>query len=396
MLPSAAVNVRRFFHSPSATGILLVSAAALAIFFANSFLSNYYFNLLTIPVSVQFGEFAIHKPLKIWVNDGLMAIFFFLVGLELKREFIKGHLSDPRQVVLPAWGALGGMLLPALIYLIFNYHDEQARKGWAIASATDIAFALGVLSLVGKKVPVSLKVFLASLAIFDDIGAIAIVAFFYTGDLSIKPIFAVFACVVVLFFLGRYKVSEKSPYLFVGILMWLAMLKSGLHPTITGVLVAVFIPLKNGHTQGRSLLKTFEEDLYPLVNFIILPTFAFFNAGIALPKLGLSEILHPIPVGIALGLFLGKQLGIVGFCWLAVKSKFAALPQNCSWSTFYGCCVLCGIGFTMSLFIGTLAFEGVESATEVDEKLGILMGSLLSAIVGYALLTKSLQQENTH
>ena len=379
-----------FFKSKSAGGFLLVFAAVLAIIFANTPLNVFYELLLSTPVEVRIAELEIAKPLLLWINDGLMVIFFFLVGLELKRELIEGELSDKRSIILPGVGAIGGMLFPALIYVYFNYDNEIAMRGWAIPTATDIAFALGILSLLGSRVPSSVKIFLTSLAIFDDVGAILIIAFFYTAKISVLALTIVACCIVILALLNRYHVEAKSVYIFIGIIMWGALLKSGVHATLSGVVLAMFIPLNSRQNPEFSPLKSMEHDLHALVGFAILPIFAFANAGVAFSGLGLAEFIHSVPLGITLGLFLGKQLGIFGLCYLAIKLKLVNLPEGMSWMSLYGTAVLCGIGFTMSLFIGSLAFEESGVNQLFDERLGIILGSFLSAILGYFVLHKSL------
>jgi len=380
-----------FLKLESAGGILLILAAILALVFANSPLNTYYELLLSIPVELRIGTFEVAKPLLLWINDGLMAVFFFLVGLELKRELIEGELSDKRNIILPGFGAIGGMLAPALIYLYFNADDPVAAQGWAIPSATDIAFALGVLSLLGSRVPTSLKIFLTSLAIFDDIGGILIIAFFYTSKISLLALLIGLGCVITLFILNRSNVTSKSVYILIGVIMWVATLKSGVHATLAGVIMAVFIPIKSNKDPSVSPLKEMEHDLHATVAFVILPVFAFANAGINFTELGVDQILHPVPVGIALGLFLGNQIGVFGFCWLAIKLGLARLPQGMSWLTLYGTSALCGVGFTMSLFIGSLAFEETGVNMLFDERIGIVIGSLLAGVLGYLVLRISLK-----
>ena len=318
-----------------------------------------------------------------------MAIFFFVIGLELKRELVEGELSDPSKIILPAIAAIGGMLLPAICYIIFNYDNKDAIEGWAIPAATDIAFALGVLSLLGSRVPRSLKIFLTSLAIFDDVGAIIIIAIFYTSKLSLAALGIVALCVPVLWLFNRNQVSLKAPYIMIGVIMWVAMLKSGVHATLTGVLLAMFIPLRTEGTD-KSPLKTLEHDFHDFVAFIILPIFAFANSGLNLRGMTMEQLTHDVPVGIAVGLFVGKQIGIFGFSLIFVKLKMAKKPTDISWLSLYGTSALCGIGFTMSLFIGGLAFEETGVDMVFDERLGIILGSLLSGIVGYLILNKSL------
>ena len=382
--------ILKFLKQESAGGIILMFAAVLAIVFANTPLNDWYRLLIDLPVAVRIGALEIAKPLLLWVNDGLMALFFLLVGLELKREFLEGELSDRRQIVLPGLGALGGMLVPAAVYIAFNGDDPVAVKGWAIPAATDIAFALGVLSLLGPRVPGGLKIFLTSLAIFDDIGAILIIAFFYTSKISMAALAVAAVCVGVLAVLNRRGVTEKSPYLTIGLVMWVALLKSGVHATLAGVVLALFIPMRAAAEGAGSPLKSLEHDLHSAVAFFILPTFAFFNSGIALTGQGLDQVLHTIPLGIALGLFLGKQVGVFGLCWAGVRLGFADLPRGVSWLSLYGTAVLCGIGFTMSLFIGSLAFEETGVNRVVDERLGIILGSLAAGVTGYLILRRSL------
>ena len=382
--------IANFLRLESASGIILMFAAVIAIAFANSPLSIYYDLLLNTPVEIRIGAFEIAKPLLLWINDGLMAVFFFLVGLELKREIVVGELSSLSNIILPAVGAAGGMVVPALIYVYFNHNDPIAIQGWAIPAATDIAFALGVLALLGSRVPTSIKVFLTSLAIFDDIGAIIIIALFYTSKISITSLIIAALCIVILFWLNKRNEASTSIYIAVGVVMWASLLKSGVHATLAGVILAAFIPLKSKSDENISPLKNLEHDLHSVVAFCILPIFAFANAGISLLDMGVEQITHGVPLGIALGLFLGKQLGVFGFCWLAVKLNFTSLPKEISWPTLYGVAALCGIGFTMSLFIGSLAFEATEVNLLFDERLGIIIGSLLSGITGYFILRSSL------
>ncbi|HBA33048.1 MAG TPA: Na+/H+ antiporter NhaA [Gammaproteobacteria bacterium] len=380
-----------FLELESAGGILLILAALLAIIMANSPLQSFYELLLSTPVEIRIGLLEVAKPLLLWVNDGLMAIFFFLVGLELKRELTEGELSSIRSIALPGVGAIGGMAIPALIYVYFNHHDPISMKGWAIPAATDIAFALGVLMLLGSRVPASLKIFLTSLAIFDDIGAIVIIALFYTEKISLSALVIAGVCILILFILNRRNVVSKSPYILLGVIMWIATLKSGVHATLAGVILAMFIPLRSKKEPDISPLKDMEHDLHSVVAFFVLPVFAFSNAGISLKGIGLDQLLHGVPLGIALGLFIGKQVGIFGLCWLAIKMKLAALPKGVSWASLYGVATLCGIGFTMSLFISALAFEDHGVNTFFDERLGIILGSVVSGIAGYFILRTSLK-----
>ncbi len=380
----------RFLRLESSAGIVLMLAAVVAMICANSPWQSYYSLLLDTPVSVRVGDLSVAKPLLLWVNDGLMAIFFFLVGLELKRELMEGELSDLRNIILPGVGAIGGMAVPALVYLFFNHTNEVAQQGWAIPAATDIAFALGVLSLLGSRVPVSIKIFLTSLAIFDDIGAILIIAFFYTAKISTAALIVVALCLPVMALLNRFNVESKSLYIAVGTIMWVAMLKSGVHATLAGVIMAMFIPLKTNNPDV-SPLKIMEHDLHALVAFFVLPVFAFANAGISLAGVGAEQVFHPVPTGIALGLFFGKQIGVFGCCWLAVKVGITRLPRGMSWGSLYGTAALCGIGFTMSLFIGSLAFGASDASLLFDERLGIIIGSLASGVLGYLILRRSLK-----
>jgi NhaA family Na+:H+ antiporter len=380
-----------FWRTEAAAGTFLMAAALLALLVANSPLAPWYGLLLDVPVEVRVGALQIAKPLLLWVNDGLMAVFFLLVGLELKRELIEGELSDLRVALLPAVAAIGGMLVPALIYLALNHDNAVAARGWAIPAATDIAFALGVLALLGSRVPAGLKILLTSIAIFDDIGAIVIIALFYTDDLSITALTVAGACLLVLGLFNRLNVGARSVYLLVGAVMWVALLKSGVHATLSGVLLAAFIPIRAPSRDVPSPLKSLESDLHAAVAFAILPIFAFCNAGMPLQGVGMQDLLHPVPLGIAAGLLLGKQVGVFAACWLAIRIGIGVLPRGVSWLSLYGLSILCGIGFTMSLFIGTLAFEGGDTAALFDERLGILLGSLLSGAAGYAVLRRSLR-----
>jgi len=384
-----------FLKLEAAGGILLMFSAILAIVFANTFLTTYYELLLSTPIEIRIGALEIAKPLLLWINDGLMAVFFFLVGLELKRELVEGELSDKRNIILPAIGAIGGMFVPAIIYLYFNSGDPVAIKGWAIPAATDIAFALGILTLLGSRVPTSIKIFLTSLAIFDDIGAILIIAFFYTAKISFTALVVVVCCIPVLIALNKRNVISKSPYILVGTIMWIATLKSGVHATLAGVITAMFIPIRSKQDPTISPLKSMEHDLHSIVAFFVLPVFAFANAGISLKGVGLEHVLHSVPIGIALGLFCGKQIGIFGLCWLAIKLNIAKLPENMNWLSLYGTAALCGVGFTMSLFIGSLAFEETGVNLLFDERLGIILGSLVSGLLGYAILRASISSNKT-
>lgn len=379
-------GIKEFLRLEAAGGIVLVVAAVLAMLVANSALSPYYESLLSVPFTITLGEAGISKPVLLWINDGLMAIFFFLIGLEIKREYLVGELSDPAKVMLPVIAAVGGMAAPALIYAALNWEDPIALAGWAIPSATDIAFALGVLSLLGDRVPSSLKLFLMTLAIVDDLGAIVIIALFYTVDLSTLALAIASAALGVLYLMNRRGVLSMAAYLFVGLILWVSVLKSGVHATLAGVLIAFMIPHRCEPGATVTQLEKLEHDLHPLIAFGILPLFAFANTGISLAGVTFDMLLHPIPLGIALGLFLGNQLGIFGLSWLAIKLKIAELPAGATWLQLYGVGMLCGIGFTMSLFVSSLAFEQGGHVAVVDDRLGILLGTLASAIGGYCLL----------
>ena len=377
--------VRDFMRMESAGGILLVFAMFLAMIVVNSDFAPLYKSLLYIPLEIRIGDFEIAKPLLLWINDGLMAVFFFLVGLEVKREILEGELSDPKKVVLPAVAAVGGVVLPALVFTYFNYDNPNAMRGWAIPTATDIAFALGVLSLLGNRVPVSLKLFLLTLAIIDDLVAIIIIAVFYSVEISTLSLVVAGGAYMVLILQNWRGVMRLTSYIVIGIIMWAAVLKSGVHATIAGVLFAFTIPLRHPGGEEHSPLRNLEHDLHPTVAFIILPVFAFANTGIPLHGMSLEALMIPEPFGIAMGLFIGKQLGVFSFAWAAIKLGLAKLPDGANWMQLYGVSVLTGIGFTMSLFISSLAFE--EGWTNLNaDRLGILVGSLLSGLLGYLVL----------
>jgi len=389
-------GIRDFLKLESASGILLIAASVAALVLANSPLSGYYDNFLNIPIHVRIGAFEIAKPSLLWINDGLMAVFFFLIGLELKREFIEGELSDIRKITLPALGAIGGMAVPAAIYLLVNNGDELATSGWAIPAATDIAFALGILALLGSRVPYQLKIFLVSLAIFDDVGAIIIIALFYTADLSFTALYIALACTALLAIISWRGATRLSAYILIGLIMWAALLKSGIHATLSGVVLALFIPIAKDPQTGTSPLHELEHDLHGSVSFVILPLFAFVNAGVSLQGMGMEQIFGPVPVGIALGLVAGKQLGVFGLCWLGIKLGIAKLPENVNWVQLYGIAILCGVGFTMSMFIGSLAFEDTDSPYLYQDRIGILGGSFISAIMGYFWLRRVLPAAARH
>ena len=379
--------IRQFLHLESASGIVLVLAGTLAMVAANTDLTGWYEALLATQFKIQLGEFALDKPLVVWVNDLLMAIFFLLVGLEIKREVVMGELSDRAKVALPAVAAVGGMVVPAAIYAWINWGDPVGIRGWAIPSATDIAFALGVLSLFGERVPVGLKIFLMTLAVLDDLGAIVIIALFYNADLSVTALLLAGLALVALAVLNRCGVTRIAPYMLVGLALWLFVLKSGVHATLAGVVAALFVPARDPAQPDHPPLTRLEHALHPWVAFGILPVFAFFNAGVSLDGLSFADLLQPIPLGIMLGLLVGKQVGVFTFAWLAVRLGIARLPDGVDFRQIYGTAVLCGIGFTMSLFIGMLAFEN-SAAGEVivTDRLGVLSGSLLSALIGYVVL----------
>jgi len=378
-----------FLKLESASGILLVIAAVLAMIVANSPWAPIYDSLVELPVEVRAGNFQIAKPLLLWINDGLMAVFFFLIGLELKREILEGELSSVKTITLPALGALGGMVVPSAIFIWFNRGGEFAFQGWAIPAATDIAFALAILSMLGNRVPLSLKVFLVSIAIFDDVGAIAIIALFYSSDISMTALAAAAIALPLLWLLNRRGVMEMTPYVLIGIVLWVAVLKSGVHATLAGLTLAAFIPMRDPEKE-HSPLHELEHDLHTAVAFGILPIFAFANAGVSLAGVSIDYLFHPVPLGIMAGLFVGKQIGVFGFCWLGVQLGVASLPKDIRWMHVYGMSLLCGVGFTMSLFIASLAFENTGVNLLFDERLGIIVGSLISGVCGYLVLRGSL------
>ncbi len=378
---------KQFIKTDASSGIILVFSAALALIMANSLFSANYNDFLEFPVSITLGSFAISKPLVLWVNDGLMAVFFFVVGLEIKRELFYGQLSKPDQIVLPFLAAVAGIIFPALIYVAFNYQDAIAMNGWAIPSATDIAFALGIFILFGKHLPPSLKLFLLSVAIIDDIGAVIIIAIFYSQDLATNSLVIASIAVAVLFIFNRLKLENKTPYILVSVIVWAAVLKSGVHATLAGFIVAWFIPIARVHSKSMSY--QIEHGLHPWIAFFVLPLFAFANAGVGLTNVSMDELFTPISIGIIGGLFIGKQLGIFAACFIAVKLRLCRLPKDATWSQLYGVCLLCGVGFTMSLFIGSLAFEEQGLAYQTQVKVGVLVGSLISAFAGTWLIRKS-------
>ena len=375
---------RQIISGDTVGGVLLIAAAAAALLFSNSSLAGLYAALLDTRITLAIGTFAIDKPLLLWINDGMMAVFFLLVGLELKREFLEGELSDTKRAALPAIAALGGVLVPSLIYAAFNAEDPTALQGWAIPAATDIAFAMGILAMLGSRVPTALKIFLLAVAIIDDLAAIVIIAVFYTADLSLAALGVSAVGVGILAFLNRQRVTRLTPYILVGAVVWAFLLKSGVHATLAGVVTALFVPHVRRRGRTDSVLESTEHDLKPWVMLGIMPVFAFANAGVALGALSLDDMFGTISLGIAIGLALGKPVGILSFVWIAVRTGLARLPSGVDWQLMQGAALLAGIGFTMSLFIGTLAFSGAEQAASV--RVGVLSGSLLSGIAGFLVL----------
>ncbi|MFK3705413.1 Na+/H+ antiporter NhaA [Klebsiella sp. NPDC088457] len=380
-------HLQRFFSSDASGGIILICAAALAMLLANTgATSALYHSFLQTPVQLRVGALEINKNMLLWINDALMAVFFLLIGLEVKREMIQGALASRRQAVFPVVAAFGGMVVPALIYLAFNAQDPITREGWAIPAATDIAFALGVLALLGSRVPTALKIFLMALAIIDDLGAIVIIALFYTHDLSMLSLAVAAGAIVVLAALNLCGVRRSGIYLLVGAVLWTAVLKSGVHATLAGVIVGFMIPLKE--RAGKSPARQLEHVLHPWVAYLILPLFAFANAGVSLQGVTLEGLTSLLPLGIIAGLFIGKPLGISLFCWLALKLRWASLPEGTTCQQIMAVGILCGIGFTMSIFIASLAFGSVDPGLINWAKLGILIGSVLSAVTGYMILRR--------
>ena len=373
-----------FFNLEAASGLVLLIAALFALILSNTNLSNYYFDILNFHILIGTKNFGLDLSILHWINDALMAVFFFVVTLEIKREFIHGELSKPKKALLPIIGAVGGMVLPALIYVIINFETGYTLKGWAIPTATDIAFSIGVLSLLGSRVPISLKVFLVALAIIDDLGAIIIIAFFYSSELQYNYLLLMLISFVVLLLLNKFNIKKFLPFLAVGLLMWYFTHGSGIHSTISGVLLAATIPHYRNKKEFSLLLKL-EHKLSPYVAFGIMPLFALANAGVVLEGMSFNSLLSPVPLGILCGLFFGKQIGVFLFSYISVKLKLAEMPSNSNWLKFYGVGILTGIGFTMSLFVGNLAFE--EGLANMDGvKIGVLSGSFLSALVGYFVL----------
>jgi len=384
MINYISSGFRWFFKLEAASGILLLISAIIALYVSNSELSNLYFDTLDKYIFIGINELGLKLSVLHWINDALMAIFFFFVTLEIKREFLQGELSSLKQAMLPIIGAVGGMLIPALIYIVINFDTPSTLNGWAIPSATDIAFSIGILSLLGSRVPISLKVFLTALAIIDDLGAIVIIAFFYTGNLSIKYLILILITFIFLVILNRLSVKRFFPYLILGLFLWFFTHESGVHATIAGVLLASVIPHRKKENDFSLLIKV-EHAVSPYVAYFIMPLFAFANAGVSLEGLSLSSFASKVPLGILLGLFVGKQFGVFIFSYLSIKFKIAQMPTNANWVNFYGVGVLTGIGFTMSLFVGNLAF--IENMNYMDGvKIGVLGGSLLSTLFGYFLI----------
>ena len=384
MIQKITKGFTSFFKLEAASGIVLLFAAVVALVISNSELSILYFSTLERYLFIGINNFGLKLSVLHWINDALMAIFFFFVTLEIKREFLQGELSNIKQALLPIIAAVGGMVVPALFYVVINFGDPETINGWAIPSATDIAFSLGVLSLLGKRVPLSLKVFLTALAIIDDLGAILIIALFYSGDLNIMYLTLMLVAFIILLVINKFNIKVFFPYLLVGLLLWDFTHNSGIHATIAGVLLAMTIPHRKKE-KDFSLLIKIEHAISPYVAFGIMPLFAFANAGVSLEGLSLSSLLDKVPLGIVLGLFVGKQLGVFVFSYISIKLKIAQMPGNSSWYNFYGVGILTGIGFTMSLFVGNLAF--VENAQYMDGvKIGVLTGSLLSTLAGYFLI----------
>ncbi len=380
--------IEEFIKKESSSGILLIIATILALTLKNSMFSEYYSAFLRTPVEIRFADLHIAKPLLLWINDGLMAIFFLLIGLEVKREFLEGQLSTPAQLALPGIAAIGGMAVPALFYTYINYGDDTAMRGWAIPTATDIAFALGILALLGKRVPLSLKAFLLALAIIDDLGAIVIIALFYTVELSTLSIAVAASALTVLIIMNRLGVTKKAAYITVGVILWVSVLKSGVHATLAGVALAFTIPLnctRGDKDKTFSMSKEMEHDLHFWVAFFILPLFAFVNAGVDLRNVSLDQMTTGVPLGIMAGLFLGKQIGVFGFSWVAIKLGLAKIPNDSTWLQLYGVSILTGIGFTMSLFVDSLAFTDGNLYQQAD-KLAVLLASFAAGAVGYLVL----------
>ena len=374
-----------FFRLEAAGGILLLIAAVAAMILKNSAFGEVYGTFLDIPIQIRIGALDIDKPLFLWVNDGLMAMFFFMIGMEVKREIMVGELSDIRQIILPGMAGLGGIILPAMIYYWINSGNESALQGWAIPTATDIAFALGVLALVGN-IPTALKLFLMTLAIIDDLGAIIIIAIFYTTDLSVASLIAALLAITGLIWLKLKKTVKITPFILVGIFLWVSVLKSGVHATLAGVILGLFIPMTAGKAGEDPPLEKLLHALHPWIAFCVLPIFAFVNSGVNLTGVSLTSLAEPVPLGIILGLIVGKQVGVFGFAWFSIRTGIATLPRQTSMAQVYGASVLCGIGFTMSLFISSLAFEETGIGFSRPDRLGIIVGSLVCGVLGFLIL----------
>lgn len=386
---------KKFLQLESASGILLLAFAMLAMVFANTPLKDLYFDFLGMPVSIQIGLFSIHKPLLMWVNDGFMAVFFVLVGLEVKREMMVGAISSYQKAIFPAIGALGGMIVPALVFTLINHDSPEFQQGWAIPMATDIAFAVGVLGLLGKRVPFALKIFLLALAIIDDLGAIIVIAIFFSHDLSTTALISAGIAIATLIIMNRMRVTAICAYMVVGLILWASVLKSGVHATLAGVIIGFCVPLKGKN--GEEPLAHFEHILAPWCAFVILPLFAFSNAGVSLSGMNLNTLFSPLTMGVALGLIVGKTLGVFSFSFLAVKLGIAQLSEGINFKQIFAVSILCGIGFTMSMFLAGLAFGGEEADGRFISlaRLGILIGSGISAIVGYYLLKRFTEPDAT-
>lgn len=386
--------LKKFISLESSSGIILLILAVIALVIDNSPLSGYYNNWFHIPHTWNLANWSITVPGSFWINDILMAIFFLLVGLEIKREICLGELNSLRKIGLPAIAAVGGMVIPALIYYVFNDSDAIAARGWAIPTATDIAFALGIISLLGKRVPMALKFYLMALAIFDDLGAIVIIAIFYQTQISWPALLGIGICLLVLLSLNRYRITALLPYLLVGVVLWAFFMASGIHPTLAGVLLALTIPLQGVKNKRQSPLIRLEQLLHPWVGYVILPLFAFANAGVSFAGLGSNELWANVPMGIILGLFLGKQLGVFGASWLAIRCGMASIPKGANWLSMYSVAIICGVGFTMSLFIGNLAFGDAGAGYAAQVRFGVLVGSGVSGLLGYLLLRWSCGQSH--
>jgi NhaA family Na+:H+ antiporter len=389
----AFAKVRDFIRMESFAGFLLILASILALIIANTSLYDNYQHFINFKVQIGIKPFALSKPLILWINDGLMAIFFLLIGLELKREIMEGQLSSLSQVMLPGLAALGGVIFPAVIYMAFNYQDKLSMAGWAIPMATDIAFALGILTLLGKRIPASLKLFVLALAIFDDLAAILVIAIFYTKSLSGWAILGALVTFSILIIVNKLKVARLAIYLLLGCLLWFFVLKSGIHATIAGVLLAMVIPLSVIKRRDHSPLKVLENNLHAWVTYFILPIFAFANSGIHFGGMSASQLVNPITLGVALGLFFGKQFGVFIFSYFTIKLKLAKMPIEANWQQLYGVSILCGIGFTMSLFICSLAFEHAPIIYNTDGRVGVMLGTLFSAFFAYFVLFWATKEE---